>query len=120
MSADMRHERSLYHCCKPLRQDQRRAVRYRDCVFEMCGPGSVFRDDGPAIAQFPYLVAAKGQHRLDRQRHSLLQLESSARVAPVWNMRFFPHLAANAMTTPLSKNAQPAGGGIFLDRIPDI
>src|ERR1700674_798215 len=58
---------------------------------------SVFRPHGPVIGVFLGLPGANVDHWLDRDHHAGPKHEAGVRLAEVWNLRLFVHLATDAV-----------------------
>ena len=62
----------------------RAVVRHRHGVLPVRGPAAVRRDDRPAVVELAGLRVARGQHRLDGQRHAPARAAGPARGHRGW------------------------------------
>src|SRR6185436_16977263 len=60
------------------------------------------------------------EHRLERENHSLAQLETPAPLAVVVDLRFLVHLAAGPMPDEVANDMKPARLGMLLTGSPDV
>src|SRR6476659_117634 len=60
------------------------------------------------------------EHRLERQNHSLPQLETTAAAAVVVDLRFFVHPAADPVSDKVADDVEAARFGMLLNRRADV
>src|SRR5205807_6369448 len=76
--------------------------------------------DGPAIGQTANAGPAGIDHRLDRENHSRLQLESRPGPPVMQNLRLLVELAADAVTAEFTHHGKAVAFGVALYRRADV
>src|SRR6266566_5846940 len=102
------------------RQDLWTVFRYCDRVLEMGGQGAVAGHDRPAVRLDRDLMAAEGQHRLDREADPGHELHPANPGSIVRKLRLLVHLGPDAVADELTDDAVAAGRRGVLDRRRDI
>ncbi len=76
--------------------------------------------DGPAVGERANRRATRVDHRLDREDHPRLQLESGAGPAVMDDLRLFVELPADPVAAELADDREVMAFREFLDRVPDV
>ena len=96
-------------------QDLRAVLGDGDGVLEVGRQGAVDGSHRPVVLEEVRPKIAQGQHRLDGQAQTGLELAALATGAVVGDLRLLVHLGADAMTDELADDAVAAGLGDVLD-----
>src|SRR5664279_969540 len=101
-------------------QDLRSVLGDGDAVLEVGGQRAVPGHDRPVVGQHHRLVAAHGEHRLDRETEARLKLAPDLAAAVVRDLGILVHRPANAMADELADHAVALRPGDVLDGRPDV
>src|SRR3954454_22744153 len=99
----------------PRGEDPRAAGGDGDRELEVGGQRPVLGVDRPAVVAHADLVAARVDHRLDREAHARLEQRALAGIAVVGDLRLLVHLAADAVADERADDRQ----ALALDRLLD-
>ena len=77
-------------------------------------------DDGPAVGEAADAGASRVDHRLDREDHARLQLETGAGAAVMKYLRLFVELLADAVAAEFTHDRESVPLGVLLDRGADV
>src|SRR5690606_35028150 len=109
----------VYLAREPFGKNLRTVLRNRDRVLEMRRKRPVGCHHRPRVRQYPSLVAARIDHRLDRKGHARAQDDAPVRVPMTRDVRLLPHLATDAVPAILAHHAEACRPDELLDRVTD-
>src|SRR5450432_2815938 len=107
-------------CACRQRQDLEGVFGNQYGVFPLRRQAMVGGDDRPAVGEAANARPPGIDHWLDREDHSRLQLQSSARAAVMQHLRFLVELAVDAVVAELAHHREAVALGEALDGCADV
>lgn len=96
------------------------AIRNGNRVLEVRRDAPIGGDDGPTVGFDLGSVASQIEHRLDTDRHALLELGSRPGLSVVGHLGIFVHLSPDPVTDVFAYDPEPVTMRFALNRVADI